>query len=60
MKFGKTPNTGSQDIVQTRKCHANADAKGIRTKSIFPLPLSWGTKSQQKLGFIESVHLSRP
>ena len=36
-KFGKNPTTGSQDIVQKRKCHAdtnaNTDAKGIRTKN---------------------------
>ena len=38
-KFSKNPITGSQDIVQTRKCDANAnmDAKGICTKSnMFP------------------------
>ena len=30
---------GSQDIVQTRKCHANADANGIWTKnSMSPSP----------------------
>ena len=25
-KFGKNPTIGSQDVVQTRKCHAYADA----------------------------------
>ena len=36
MEFGKNPTTGSQDIVQPRKCHADtdadADANGIRAK----------------------------
>ena len=37
-KFGKNPTTGSQDIVQTRKCDSDvdantyADANGIHTK----------------------------
>ena len=31
LKFGKNRTTASQDIVQTRKCHANAN--GIDTKS---------------------------
>ena len=35
-KFGKNPTTGSQDIVQTRKCDADtkadADANEIHTK----------------------------
>ena len=37
-KFGKNPTTGSQDIVQTRKCHADANA----LNSIFPLPIGLG------------------
>ena len=42
----KNPTTGSQDIVQTRKRHAdtdanaNADVNGIRTKISMPPPLS--------------------
>ena len=42
-KFGKNPTTGSQDIVQTRKCHANAN--WIRNKNnIYPTPLVGGKK----------------
>ena len=44
-KFGKNLTTGSQDIVQTRKCDANANtdadasANSIRTKNkMFPSP----------------------
>ena len=36
--------TGSQDIVQTRECHANADVNGIRIqKQYVLLPLGGGT-----------------
>ena len=33
IKFGKNPTTGSQDNVQARKCHANADAKPMPTSN---------------------------
>ena len=42
-KFNKSPTTGSQDIMQTIKCDANADATGIHTKNNVPLPLGGGT-----------------
>ena len=32
MKIGKNPTTGSEDIVQPRKCDVNAYVNGIRTK----------------------------
>ena len=37
-KFGKNLTTGSQDIVQSRKCHTNAE---IHTKTICPPPFRW-------------------
>ena len=51
--FGKNPKTGSQDFVQTRKCHADADAdasiNGIRTKiNMHPLPVGGGHKIYQQ------------
>ena len=33
-----------QHIVQTRKCHANDDASGVRNKSICPTPCRLGDK----------------
>ena len=47
-KFDKNPTTGSQDIVQTRKCHADARQRkrhahshGISTKNQCPPPCRW-------------------
>ena len=47
-KFGKNPTTGSQDIMQTRKCQAKADTDtnkiiGSTPKSICLPPLGGGT-----------------
>ena len=42
-KFGKNPSTGSQDIVQTKKC--DSEAYRIRTKNnMSPLPVGVGHK----------------
>ena len=46
LKFGKDPTTGSDDIVQKRKCQANAytkaNANGVHTKNIMSPPHRWG------------------
>ena len=46
-KFGKNQTTGSQDIVQTRKCDANADSNGGWILALITAPDNWQVRASR-------------